>query len=372
MRKNGRTLSREELYELVWSMPATKLAKELGISDVGLGKICKRMEVPKPALGYWRKVEVGGQIPRKEKLRKLSIKGKQQATIYPTPPESKSMQIIRTAETIPFPDTLTEPHRLTKKTLASFNESKTDERGILLSRNKIHLDIHVTQDCLDRACLIMDTLIKRIESRGLKVLTVGDRPLKTVVEVDGERIEISLDERVRRTDYKPTVEEKEKYKERSWMLPRYDHHPTGNLSLNIREWQAPRKKWSDGKRQHLEHCLGSFIQGLRETATKMKVAREQRRLDAIRWKEEEKRKAERERLARIEKKKVEKLMADVSNWQQAELTRAYIQQLESLDGFSEGLAEWIDWAKKYVSKIDPFTNPEYLPFILDEKSSYYW
>jgi hypothetical protein len=45
---------------------------------------------------------------------------------------------------------------------------------------------------------------------------------------------------------------------------------------------------------------------------------------------------------------------------------------EELYEFSEGLAEWIDWAKKYVSKIDPFTNPEYLPFILDEKSSYYW
>jgi len=39
MRNNGRTLSREELYELIWSMPTTKLAKELGISDVGLGKI---------------------------------------------------------------------------------------------------------------------------------------------------------------------------------------------------------------------------------------------------------------------------------------------------------------------------------------------
>jgi len=47
-------------------------------------------------------------------------------------------------------------------------------------------------------------------------------------------------------------------------------------------------------------------------------------------------------------------MADVSNWQQASLTRAYIEQLESLDGFNEGLAEWIDWAKAYVDKIDPF------------------
>jgi len=371
MQKNKRILPREELYELIWSKPATTLAKELGISDVGLGKICKRMEVPKPTLGYWRKVEVGGRLPRKPTLKKLSPKGKQQVTIYPTAPESKPMQTIRAAETIPFPDELTDPHRLTKRTLSSFNKAKTDERGILLSRNKIHLDIHVTQDCLDRACLIMDTLIKEMESRGFKVLTIGDRPLKTVVEVDGERIEISLDERVRRTDHKLTVEEKKKYKERSWMLPRYDHHPTGNLSLHIHEWLAPRKKWSDGKRQNLENCLGPFIQGLRETATKIKISREQRRLDDIRWEEERKRRAEHERLARIEQKKVEKLMADVSNWQQAELTRAYIEQLESLDGFNEGLAKWIDWAKAYVNKIAPLKKTEGLPFIVDENSPYY-
>ena len=30
----SKTINREELYELVWSKPAFKLAKEFGISDV--------------------------------------------------------------------------------------------------------------------------------------------------------------------------------------------------------------------------------------------------------------------------------------------------------------------------------------------------
>jgi len=171
-------------------MPATKLAKELGISDVGLGKICRRMEIPKPALGYWRKVEVGGRIPRKPRLKELSLKGQQQVTIHPSSPESKSIQRIRKSESVPFPDKLVDPHRLTKKTFASFNKGKTDEKGILLSRNKIHLNIHVTHENLDRACLIMDTLVKAIELRGHKVKTEGERPLKTVVEIDGKKITI--------------------------------------------------------------------------------------------------------------------------------------------------------------------------------------
>jgi hypothetical protein len=34
------TLTRKELYENVWSQPVKTLAKEYGISDVGLKKIC--------------------------------------------------------------------------------------------------------------------------------------------------------------------------------------------------------------------------------------------------------------------------------------------------------------------------------------------
>lgn len=44
---------REELYDLVWSKPRTAIAKELGISDVRVGKLCREMNVPAPPRGYW-------------------------------------------------------------------------------------------------------------------------------------------------------------------------------------------------------------------------------------------------------------------------------------------------------------------------------
>lgn len=36
------------LYKLVWSKPMMQLAKEYDISDVGLIKICKKLNVPRP------------------------------------------------------------------------------------------------------------------------------------------------------------------------------------------------------------------------------------------------------------------------------------------------------------------------------------
>ena len=48
-----KNISREALYELVWTKPLTHVAKDLGISDVMLGKMCKEQLVPKPPRGYW-------------------------------------------------------------------------------------------------------------------------------------------------------------------------------------------------------------------------------------------------------------------------------------------------------------------------------
>jgi hypothetical protein len=59
-----KTFTREELYELVWSRPRTALAKELGLSDVAIGKHCVRARVPMPAVGYWAKLAAGGKTIR--------------------------------------------------------------------------------------------------------------------------------------------------------------------------------------------------------------------------------------------------------------------------------------------------------------------
>ena len=40
------TLTREALYELVWSKPLRELAPTLNITDVGLAKMCKRQNIP--------------------------------------------------------------------------------------------------------------------------------------------------------------------------------------------------------------------------------------------------------------------------------------------------------------------------------------
>lgn len=49
--ENSIFVTREELYELVWTIPTQRLAERFGFSDVALAKTCKKLKVPKPSRG---------------------------------------------------------------------------------------------------------------------------------------------------------------------------------------------------------------------------------------------------------------------------------------------------------------------------------
>ncbi len=61
--------NRVELYNEVWDQPLVKLSKKYGISDVRLGKVCRKLKIPHPPRGYWAKRAVDqtvGQVPLPE------------------------------------------------------------------------------------------------------------------------------------------------------------------------------------------------------------------------------------------------------------------------------------------------------------------
>ena len=52
-------ISREELYELIWSVPMVKVAEKFKVSGSYLARVCANLNVPRPERGYWAKLAVG-------------------------------------------------------------------------------------------------------------------------------------------------------------------------------------------------------------------------------------------------------------------------------------------------------------------------
>ena len=46
----------EEMTRLVFEKPTSQIAMDLGVSDVAIGKFCKKHNIPKPPRGYWSKI----------------------------------------------------------------------------------------------------------------------------------------------------------------------------------------------------------------------------------------------------------------------------------------------------------------------------
>jgi hypothetical protein len=68
-------LNRQELYQEVWKRPIYQVAKDYGISNVGLAKVCRRLGVPTPSVGFWAKRETGHKLetpPLPRSVQKVS------------------------------------------------------------------------------------------------------------------------------------------------------------------------------------------------------------------------------------------------------------------------------------------------------------
>ena len=59
---NSTCWNRVQLYNEVWSQPLVKLSRKYGISDVRLGKVCRKLKVPHPGRGYWARRAVGQAV----------------------------------------------------------------------------------------------------------------------------------------------------------------------------------------------------------------------------------------------------------------------------------------------------------------------
>lgn len=61
---NSIRIDRDKLFEEIWTEPMRKVSKRYEISDVGLAKACRRMQVPLPPRGYWARIAAGQKIAK--------------------------------------------------------------------------------------------------------------------------------------------------------------------------------------------------------------------------------------------------------------------------------------------------------------------
>lgn len=121
-------LSRWKLYAKVWETPISRLAADLGISDVGLRKACIRHDIPVPPRGHWARLSAGQEVttaplprPSEDEVVQIIPGGrKPRAPVQPSPTASGQ------SDPIAVPPTLDGCHPLVEKTARFFAKAKAE------------------------------------------------------------------------------------------------------------------------------------------------------------------------------------------------------------------------------------------------------
>lgn len=361
------SFSRREFYELVWSKPMTHLAKELGVSDVALHKVCRKHAIPNPPAGWWAKKAAGKKVQQimlpeqggDDRAGVITIRpvtvGERQALA------AKSAQKIATSSEGVAEPVQAKPSAKVRATLAALRQVKPNFQGLVEIKEPGLIQCSVAKNSITRLVTVLPQIEAMAKLEGFN-LTDDDRPCRFS---NGEQsVTFAINETFRREKHEPTHKEKaalaaweRRRKANNWRYldndpyprpPDWDYLPTGELSIDLEPvWSyhhsMPRRAFKDGKRQRLEDMAAKVAIGIVIVA-EAKAARQRDEEERARAQEIRRREREREEhRKRIEGQRNAELMALIE-------LQSRVGNLEHLVGAVDALGACPDEGRVHVFK----------------------
>jgi hypothetical protein len=356
--------NREKLYEQIWASPLRTVAREYGLSDVGLAKVCKKLNIPKPGLGYWRRKERGFKVTQpplptaaKDQRKVVSyVRVGQPSQPTPIPPEFLSP--------LKAPRVTAAMHPIVQQTYRAFSKGTPDQFSRLRSSEwrLPTFALRVTKPGLERAVQFLDMLVKLLEANdiGVKVIQTGNEAPIVAVQVDQESIRIIIREDVRGRKRELNAEERRRHTRDPGFYPRdfgWTYDSTNRFAFEIQNYSDSGRRWADGKQRKIEDYTEEIVYGLRACA-----AYEKRR--RIEQEAERKRADERLRIRMKQQARVERLRTNMSRWEESQRVRAYLEAVRNKVKERDGelneeslIPRFLAWGNQFADELDPTGNP---------------
>jgi hypothetical protein len=374
------TVSREELYEQVWSMPMLRLALQYGVSSVALGKTCRRLNIPAPGRGYWARVAAGERLKRSPLAKST---GQQAWYRLECDPSATPITAKAPAPEVDVASTLESAHVTTRRASLLAKASVDEHNRIVVAGECMAVTIETHR----RALLLVDSLAKAFERRGdsVELILSEANTFKLVARIANEAIAFSVSERLERTERKQADIERERAaKGNSARIPKYDYWPGGRLRIDVLENRLARSMWCDTETRPVERTLGQVIVGIdaavaerqhvKQEAEQRRLEQEQRAREAA---ERKAREAEAAALEREKQKLVEyrTLLANdlervAARWTRARQIRDFADAYDAAlvdDQRTELAVHYLEAVRRYATNLNPLSEVGHIALELEPK-----
>lgn len=161
------SVTREKLYDEIWTEPITKVSKRHGVSDSYLIRILKNLNIPRPPRGYWAMMAAGIQ-PDRPSLPPANLgdpiswsRDGQTEFETSTLNEDKTKRSKRKLRGA--------THGLVREAYEYFKNLRDTDHSYLKPYKKLTIDLIVSQDTLERGFSVASQLYLLLEDAGNRV-----------------------------------------------------------------------------------------------------------------------------------------------------------------------------------------------------------
>ena len=256
---------------------------------------------------------------------------------------------------IMVPTQLRRPHPLVEELRAAAKDAQEDKGVLALNYSKV-LRVRTSRQCLARALILINTLIKEFASRGYKV-RLGERAETELILEEGA-ISIRLDERTKQVAPPPPPPRPK------GGLPNPFYQPwrpafvlvaTGEFSLVFGRYRLHgcRHSWRDRAGATLESQLHEVMEAIPSWEAALKTRRLEKEKLELKAREAQARRVATAREQEILRRQRARLISDLSAWEHAERLRRFIAALQEVGSQDTETRAWLDWANGQVRALDP-------------------
>lgn len=352
-----RQLTREELYALVWAKPVAQVAKDWGLSDVGLAKLCRRHCVPLPYRGFWAR-KAAGQTPKPIPLpaARRGVPG----TVWldpkpvapPKPADPEIDDALAADRAFAAQDRVAEDLRgcdpLVSRTRVALQEGHTDDYG--RSSPQWNADcpirINVSAGLVRRALRIAHGIVEGAARRGY-TFRIEERRKTAEIVARGNGFGFSIEEPTKRIENQPDPKRPDRY------FPRYRYEPRGRLVLKLERNGYARNNWSDSEKRTVEECLPDFFQTLVVHSIEQERSDAEWKIKQEQWRAAERLRAEYDAASKQAVELVERL--DNADGLRRLLARFDTEGIDMSRPVGE-YAAWRDWLLELIRVTDPIAD----------------
>ncbi len=410
MEKKTVSLQRDKLYEEIWTISLTKVAKQYDVPYQKLKEACEKSKIPLPTPSYWGNLSVGKTVEKiplppsdistvtvtfsVKTSAESVVPSKEQIESFITNNQKNSDLVNKTALTT---DEITptineslgfltddERFRVSKCALQMSVDPKKRKLHPVLMKHKTDCETwnkklqslgqisksaysyrelknneppfcsSISTETFMRLYHILDTIYSAIEKLG------GSINSDLSVKIRGENVSFAvseIEEQVKHTLTKEELKKLEQYEKDKKLykytyepkFQKYDYLPTGRLAFTAYRGSHIRDTTNIG----LENRVGEILIGLYMESEAVRIEREANEA-AIRKAEEEKHQKELHRQRyNDEIDKLNVLKQEVADFELACRIRAYITAVEEKPVISNEQKEYIEWAKAKADWYDP-------------------